>query len=128
MGEPVILRFRLPMPENLTNRKSGKGHWRTIHNEKKRYQAHLDLLLTGGIIPPPPEVPMAKAKITSAMTLGGAMDDDNALARHKVAVDWLRTRGYIKSDRKTCLSWTGLPTQRITRKNEPCLELTLEAA
>jgi hypothetical protein len=125
---PVILHFRLPMPENLTNRKSGRGHWRTIHSEKRKYQAMLDVLQSGGIIPPPPPAPLPKARLTSVMTLGGAMDDDNALARHKVAIDWLVKRGYLASDRRTCLTWTGLPTQRISRKNAPCLELTLEAA
>ena len=122
------MRFRLPMPPNLTNRRSGGSHWAIIHREKKQYQAHLDLLLAGGILPAPPPVPMAKATIHSTMTLGGAMDDDNAMARHKVAIDWLATRGYIASDRKTCLRWAGLPEQRVSRKNEPCLELVLEAA
>ena len=53
------------------------------------------------------------------------MDDGNALARHKWVEDWLVTRGYIVSDRKSCLTWLGFPEQHVTRKEPPSITVTL---
>ncbi len=125
----MILHFRLPMPENIANKGSGRGHWAIQHRARKAYHAHLDLLLAGGILPPPPPTPLAKATISAVMTLHNPMDEGNAIHRaEKWPCDWLKTRGYIVDDSKKHLKWAGLPVQRISRKNAPCLELTLEAA
>jgi hypothetical protein len=115
----------VPMPENLTNRASGRTHWRVIHNAKKAYAATLDRYLAAGLVESPPTQPYEKAIASSVMTLGGAMDDDNALARHKWLVDWLVKRRYLQSDRKTCLTWAGLPEQRVTRKEPASIRITL---
>lgn len=123
---PKQWRFRLPMPPNTANE---RGHWRTRHQARKAYFAHLDILLAGKILPPPPEAPMQKAIITAKLTLWNPMDEGNAMHRaEKLPCDWLKTRGYIVDDSRKHLKWGGIPEQRITRKNEPCLELTLEAA
>ncbi len=85
--------------------------------------------MAGGILPPPPPQPLAKAVITARLTLWNPMDEGNAMTRaEKLPCDWLKTRGYLVDDSRKHLRWGGIPTQRISRKNAPCLELTLEAA
>jgi hypothetical protein len=59
------------------------------------------------------------------MYLGGAMDDDNAAGRHKWAIDWLRTRGYLASDRRSGLRWERFPDQVVQRDGRYRLVLTL---
>ena len=122
-----ILTLTLPMPAPVTNRRGGNG-WRTVHSEKKRYAATCDALQLRGEIPPPPSVPMGRAIISSVMHLGHAMDDDNAMIRHKVAIDWLKTRGYIVEDKKKVLTWAALPEQVVKRDGNYRLVLTLRAA
>jgi hypothetical protein len=78
-------------------------------------------------IPGPPRKPLGKARITSRMVLGAAMDQDNAMSRHKWVCDWLSERGYIADDRAKCLTWTGFPEQRVTRKEPASITITLEA-
>lgn len=114
------------MPPNQTN--SGRGrsrHWRAAHEERNAYWRDLDALQAAGLIPPPPPEPIQRARITSHMTLRGAMDDDNAMARHKRLLDWLVTRGYLAGDRRKHLTWTGLPTQRVTRKAPATIRLEI---
>lgn len=121
----MMLTFRLPMPENLAN---ARMHWAVKDKARKAYWAHCDLLLVGKVLPAPPAAPWPKATLAVTMTLGNAMDDDNAIARIKWAQDWLVARGYVAGDSRKHLKLAGLPVQRISRKNAPCLELTLEAA
>lgn len=133
-----VLRFVVPMPPNLTNNGGRKTtHWRQFHREKKSYLGLLDSLQgVGGIlgmqgghvevrIPVPPLQPFASVSIRSVMYLGGAMDDDNAMARHKPLLDWLKTRGYLVDDRKKNIVWEGLPEQVVKRDGNYRIELTL---
>lgn len=122
MSGPLVL--TLPMPAPVTNRRTGNG-WRTVYAEKLRYAKACDELQRAGLIPPPPRAPFARATIASVMHLGHAMDDDNAMVRHKVSIDWLKTRGYIADDRKKCLQWAGLPEQIVKRNGNYRLVLTL---
>ena len=116
------MKLIFPMPPNLAN---SRMHWRTKHNAKKSLWAYMDVRQIFDIgFPKPPREPMAKATISSVMYLGGAMDDDNAMNRHKWLLDWLKSRGYIMDDRKKCLTWAGLPEQVIDRKNQR-IEITL---
>ena len=69
--------------------------------------------------------PITRATLRVAMVLGGHMDEDKAVARTKWAVDWLVQRRYLHSDRRTCLTRDGYPTQRVTRKEPATLTLTL---
>jgi hypothetical protein len=117
-----VLVFRFPMPENIANTPM---HHMVRHRLKTAYWALCDTLQAGGILPPPPVAPWARVAVTSHMTLGNPMDDDNAMARHKPLLDWLKTRGYIVDDRRKCLTWDGLPEQRVSRKNAPGIELIL---
>jgi hypothetical protein len=118
--------FRFPMPPNLAN---ARMHWRVKNRERQAYLGLLDGLQLAGRLPAPPAAPFARAAIRSAMVVGGAMDDDNAMARHKWALDWLKTRGYIVDDRRTCLRWEDFPAQLVkrTRGVEHHIELTVRA-
>ena len=126
MREALV--FTVPMPPNVTNRASGRSHWRVRHNERTAYWELLDGMRVCRHIPQPPPEPIPQAVLASHMVLGGAMDDDNALARHKHLVDWLVRRGYLASDRRTCVRWAGLPEQRVSRKVKPTITLTITPA
>jgi hypothetical protein len=121
----TALVFRFPMPVGMTNASGRSRHWRSVYEEKLKYWAILDMLVVTKLIQPPPAVPLPTVTVTSHMTLGGAMDDDNAVARHKWVLDWLRTRGYIATDRRTGLRWAAFPEQTVTRKANPQIELTV---
>jgi hypothetical protein len=117
----------LPMPENGANRR-GHGHsrhWRVQHAEKLALWARCDLLRAAKLIPPPPPAPIARATVRSTMYLGAAMDDDNAMHRHKPLLDWLKRNGYIVDDKRKCIRWEGLPEQVVKRTHEYRIVLTL---
>ena len=120
------LHITVPMPPNIGN--GGHYHWRTRDNQRKLYLATLDARQAAGLVPRPPKKPMTKARLRSVMHLGAAMDDDNAMRRHKWVLDWLRTRGYIADDKKKCLTWAGFPEQHVNRRDEYTIDLTLESA
>lgn len=120
----LTLVFTLPMPENLTNPRR-RGHWAAVHGAKQKYLAACDLLQKFGQVPPPPRRPLGRVTIASVMRLGAAMDDDNAMARHKWALDWLKTRGYVADDRRNNIRWVSLPHQVVKRKQAYQLEITL---
>jgi hypothetical protein len=112
------------MPPNLTNPRR-RWHWAALHGQKQKYYSVCDLRQKVGLLPPPPKKPFTHATVSSVMKLGHAMDDDNALARHKWVLDWLKTRGYVVDDKKKNLAWTGLPEQQVGRKQEYAIEITL---
>lgn len=136
MTAPAPLVLIVPMPPNVTNRARGSTHWRRAWGSKNSYLAALDTLsayrergiTTEGVrfvVPPPPTVPFGRVTLTADYVLRGAMDDDNAAARAKHLLDWLVTRGYLASDRRTCVRWAAFPTQRVTRKEPARITLTL---
>jgi hypothetical protein len=127
------LTLTVPMPPNISN--GSHGHWRTRHRQKKDYWGELDLLASmygshifdcgPHAIPAPPDDPYPRATIRSTMYLGSAMDDSNAMRRHKWIEDWLVTRGYIADDRKKCLQWETFPEQIIKRDGNYRVVITL---
>jgi hypothetical protein len=120
------MELTIPMPPTNTNSAKGRSrHWRVLEKEKNAYWEMLDLYVVLGRIPDAPHEPIAQATIRSVMYLGGAMDDDNAMARHKWPIDWLRKRGYIAGDRRTNLRWEGLPHQIVKRDKHYRMVLTL---
>lgn len=122
----ATLELTLPMPELLTNSNHGRSrHWRAMHKEKLAYWERLDVLVMLRQIPRPPATPIASATLRSVMYLGGAMDDENAAARHKIAIDWLRERGYIAGDRRKHLRWESFPEQIVKRDGNYRLVLTI---
>ena len=116
------MKIIVPMPENLAN---ARLHWRSKHAKKKAYWQRLDLLQDLKEIPKPPAVPFQCASIRSVMYLGAAMDDGNAMNRHKWVEDWLTTRGYIADDRKKNLKWLAFPEQIVKRNGEYRIEIEL---
>lgn len=122
----VPLELTLPMPELQTNSKRGRSrHWRSIEREKNAYWEQLDMRVMAKLIPRAPDTPIARASLRSVMHLGAAMDEDNAVARHKWPIDWLRKRGYIAGDRRKSLRWESFPEQIIKRDGNYRLVLTL---
>lgn len=119
----MTLIFTVPMPLNLAN---SRMHHMVRHKAKVAYWERLDLMVAGEILPARPKVPWPKVCVTSRMTLGAAMDDDNAMARHKWVLDWLVKRKYVVDDKRKCLTWGGIPEQHVSRKNEPSITLTVE--
>lgn len=117
--------FAMPLPPSLTNA-SGKSRvfW-SVERAKKDYWRECDRWRGEGRIPPRPLLPYRRAWLAVRMYLGGAMDDDNATARAKWALDWLVKHRYLLSDRRTCLRWRGLPEQIVSRSHEYRLVLTL---
>ena len=118
------LTLHLPMPPNLTNPRN-RSHWGAVHGAKQKYYSACDLMQKAGLLPAPPEVPFARVTLSSVMHLGHAMDDDNAMARHKWALDWLKTRGYIAEDTKKHIEWAGIPGQVVKRKQDYTLAITI---
>ena len=120
---PKVVRLVVPMPENIAN--GAHGHWRGRHNAKVRYWGLLDGLQASGAIPAPPRHALKRASMRSVMLLGNAMDDSNAMRRHKWVEDWLKTRGYIVDDRKKNLKWEAFPEQIVKRNGQYSIELTI---
>lgn len=114
------LRLVLPLPENLAN---ARLHWRAKLARKKAYWRKLDLIRPA--LPPAPPAPLARAEIRATLYLYNPMDDDNAMARLKWAVDWLAGL-YIAGDARKALKWVGIPEQVIDRKR-PRVELVISA-
>ena len=117
------LHITVPMPANISN--GSHSSWQGRHGQKLAYWKQLDERQNVGLIPPPPPRPFTKATLRSTMHLGAAMDDSNAMRRHKWVEDWLTTRGYIADDRKKVLTWEGFPEQRLSRYGERKIELVL---
>jgi hypothetical protein len=84
--------FLLPLPENLAN---ARLHWRAKDEARQAYFAACDALQARGDVPAPPPVAFPKVRVGVEMIVGGAMDEDNSVARTKWCWDWLKTRGYI---------------------------------
>lgn len=109
--------FRLPLPERLNNGSVMTGHWRARHHERGRWMDRADA--TPGH-PPVPRLPILHARLAAVLVLGGAMDEDNAMSRLKVSLDWLVRRRYLRTDRKRlagqpALVWEGFPHQDVRR-------------
>jgi hypothetical protein len=120
------LTFAMPLPPTITNSASGRSrNPHALESEKKRYWRACDEWRGEGRIPPKPPLPYRRAWLRVTLYVGGAMDDDNATARAKWALDWLVKHRYLLSDRRTCLRWTGMPDQVVSRSHEYRLVLTL---
>ena len=118
------LTFTLPLPDRSFS-PNGRSHWAVKHKKKNALWAMADLLVKGKINPKPPKTPWAKSEISARLVVGALHDEGNCLNRLKPLEDWLTTRGYIVDDSPKHLKWTGLPEQRVSRKNLPEVEITL---
>lgn len=118
----TALVFPLPLPPNLAN---SRLHWRAKHGQRQAYERLLTGLLYARQLPPVPALPLPRVTVFAELRLGNAMDDDNAVARCKWALDWIVKAGYLEDDRRSVVQWGGFPTQHLTRKMPPQLTLTL---
>jgi hypothetical protein len=118
-----ILRIVVPMPDALTNAGRKSRHFMTAAKRRRAYYKLLDRRAEAGLIPPAPDGGFGRVTITSVMYLGGRMDHDNAMARHKWPIDWLQKNGYLVNDRYA--SWTGFPEQVVKQGQEYRIELEL---
>jgi hypothetical protein len=114
--------FQLPLPPNLAN---SRMHWRVKSNQKKAYEETLSMLLHAKQLPALPAEPWKNATVRAELTLGNHMDDDNAVARCKWALDWIVRAGYLEDDRRSNLKWGAFPEQIVSRKLTPALTITL---
>lgn len=113
--------FLLPLPPNRAN---ARKHWSAVQRERKQYEHECTMRMLAKMIPLPPKFPMERASISAQLVVGNYMDEDNAIARCKWAVDWLVKAGYLLNDTRKHLSWSGFPTQYLNRA-EQSLTLTL---
>lgn len=118
------LTFTLPLPDRSFS-PNGRSHWAVKHKKKNAIWTMADMLVKGKVNPKPPKQPWEKATITASCVVGAVNDHDNLLGRLKVVVDWLVTRGYLVDDKPKHLQWTGMPEQRVSRKNAPEVRITL---
>jgi hypothetical protein len=117
------LSLTLPLPANLAN---SRLHWRVKHAQRQTYFGDCQARLLAKQLPAPPAQPWPRVLVSAVLTLGARMDDDNAMARCKWALDWCKQAGYILDDRQTACWWSGLPVQRVSRTEPHSLTLTFE--
>lgn len=125
MSDTRAFRLTVPMPLNLAN---SRVHWRVKHKQRQAYFDALDWLAIAKQLPAPPTVPLDSVTLEAVMHLARQMDHDNAVARCKWPIDWLRTRGYIADDSPSHLRWASFPEQRVKRNGNYCIDLTLTAS
>lgn len=118
------MRLVLPLPPNAAN---SRRSWRVALRDKKAYWGQCSLLLSARRVPLPPPVRPERVRLTAVLYLHNFMDDDNAMARLKPVLDWLKGWGYIADDRRKNIEWSGLPEQHIDRQNPRC-EIVVEPA
>lgn len=112
--EEFAMKLVLPMPPNRANQRK---HWRVALKEKKAYWAALDALRLARRLPPIPEAPPRFVALKTKMYVFSIMDHDNAVARLKYALDWLKAWGYIADDSPKHLRLE-MPEQAVDRKNQ----------
>jgi hypothetical protein len=117
------LKVSLPMPDNEANAGGKSRNFMTKYRARRAYFDVLDERAKAGLIPPPPEGGFGRVILTSVMYLGGKMDVDNAISRHKAPIDWLQRNGYLVNDQYA--EWSGFPVQIIKQGQDYRIELEL---
>lgn len=119
------MKIVLPLPPNMAN---GRMHWRTKNRKRENYFTLCHVVTArDGRHPAKPDQPLTKATVTVRLYVHNPMDSDNRMARIKWCLDFLKYDDWIVDDSDKVLTWTGIPTQAIDRKN-PRVEIELEAA
>jgi Holliday junction resolvase RusA-like endonuclease len=103
----------LPMPYNRGN---SRLHWRVAQKKKQAYYDELTVRMHAGMIPKPPKLWPAFAKVEMTLFVWAKMDRDNLYARCKFPCDWLVAHGYIAGDREDQIDLQ--VTQKIDRKHQ----------
>lgn len=90
---PYYLRFELGGLPKLPN--GGHCHWRTIHEERKKWKGWVRVMAAGRT----PTKPLARAKLKLTRFSSVEPDYDNLAASFKAVIDGLRMAGVILDDR-----------------------------
>jgi hypothetical protein len=123
----VIVRLSLPLPPNMVNGALSRAHWSSKTKARTVYRQLCQAWTAVNYYFPPPFSLAPPVTITSVMYVHQTMDDDNAVARHKWAIDWLKDRGWLASDAHGKLRWSDMPHQRTIGRDEmPRLMIVLE--
>lgn len=118
------MKLVLPLPPNRAN---AREHWRVTHNKRAAYYAAAQARVwqQTNAVSRGQFQPDAMVRVTATLYVWGRMDDDNAVARLKWALDLLRLMHIIRDDKRPWCRLSGIPEQRIDRTNQR-LELVLE--
>lgn len=101
------LTFTFPMPANLGN---GRQHWAVKHREHEAWKTRA---LLGDRSLRWRRTPLEQVTVSAVFYIGSKpMDDDNAVARLKWCLDFLKERGIITDDSRKHLRLRGIPEQR----------------
>ena len=119
----MTLKLTVPLPAKHLRTPGATGESRTSNARRTRA---LDWLAMAKKIPAPPKQPLDSITLSVVMHLARQMDHDNAAARCKWPIDWLKTRRYIVDDSPAHLRWASFPEQRVKRDGNYRLDLTLE--
>ena len=111
------MRFVLPLPPNIAN---ARWHWA----QRNRHRTSYLTLCTVADHRRPPE-PIAPAVVTATLYVHNMMDDDNAVARLKWAIDWLKVREIIEDDHPACM--TLAEVRQVVDRKRPRVEIRVEA-
>jgi len=114
---PITL--TLPLPPNMANK---RWHWRVKERERRIYNEQCDIWEA---MHEKPVAPLSGVTVSASIETWALMDDDNALARLKWAVDWLVTRGYLLGDSRKHITWAGIPEQVVSRVRLPRVTFTI---
>jgi len=99
--------FTFPMPVNVAN---ARLHWAAKHREHEAWKTRA---LLGDRNLRWRRSPLAKVSVAAVLYIGSkAMDDDNAVARLKWCLDFLKERGIIVDDSREHVRLEGIPDQR----------------
>ena len=114
------LTLTFPMPVNLAN---SRMHWAQKHRRHNDWKARAIVAERGLRVRQ--RRPMEHVRVTALMYVGRVlMDHDNATARLKWCLDFMKERGLIVDDAPKYLTLTGIPEQR--QGNPKRVVLTIE--
>lgn len=105
---PRTLVFDFPLPENVGNR--NWIHWGSKTQSRTAYFALLDTRVLVKWLPRAPQRAFQRAHAQIDVRTFRLSDQDNATARMKWPLDWLKTRGYLEDDSPAHLTFTLTPT------------------
>lgn len=122
-----VLRLTLPLPPNMANWRGSKN-WRAVAGAKAAYKqaAYVRVLQQTRAVDRAATV-ADRFIVRATLYVWGEMDEDNAVARLKPALDALQAARVLFNDKKPWCRLHGIPEQFVDRKNQR-LELTIERA
>lgn len=97
-------------PKLLLN---SRGHWRTIHAEKKRWRLKTIAAIRKDQLPPKP---LTAARITLTRFTSQESDFDNRVSSYKAVVDALVEIGVIASDKDSVLKERHYPWEKVANR------------